>query len=123
MPRPWTLEIEDYQPLRPTVFYCVLIATIAKSRKPPGVQVVFEHLGQEQRGRRHKIFLPLPLRPSGPTAELFEVCGFKIEVGATVSPNEVIGRTVLARFELDAQSGEYRTIEFKPPKEDAQHDG
>lgn len=117
MPRAWELLVEPHPTIDTGRDYLMLVLSIKKNKGSQGIAVVVEHLDGDQAGRKHSIVLPLPIRPSGITAEFFKACYMEPIVGRALLPKEVIGRTIKARFMREEEDGTYNVRAFSPGKE------
>ena len=116
MPRPWTLKIEDFPPLRRDRQYRLRVVTVEKAGAPAGIRATLEHLDQDQAGRRHVLDFRLPIRPAGLAAQFFRACGLYISVGATVAPVKALGQVIRVRLAPTAD-GELKPVSFEPDQE------
>jgi hypothetical protein len=94
MGRTWQVMVMDYPEFRRNQVYRARIRRLTKSPKPRGMCVLLEYLDDDQAGRTHEVFLPLPIRPAGLTASLFTAAGVDLAVGKTVNPKDAIGAIV-----------------------------
>jgi hypothetical protein len=56
--------------------------------------------------------LSLPVRPHGRTAQFFQACGCRTEVGAEIRPNDVVDRTIKIMLG-DQPGGSLDVVAFK----------
>ena len=118
MPRAWEIPVEPYPEIDVSHDYLVSVLSVKKSKSPRGISVVLQHLDADQADRKHSIVLPLPIRPSGLTAEFFQACGMEVAVGGKLSPKDTVGTTIKVRF-LPAETGEgYKAVAFGPVDEE-----
>jgi len=112
--RKWTETVKPWPQLNPDTLYKLQVVGIKRISNPRAMEVEVEFTEQPQLGRRITIHLPLPIRPSGPTAEYFTSCHMQIESQATVSPRDTIGSVIAARFRTEPQDVTPEPISFEP---------
>jgi len=118
MPRAWEISVEPYPEIDISRDYLVLVLSVKKRKSPRGISVVLQHLDTDQADRKHSIILPLPIRPSGLTAEFFQASGVEVAVGGKLAPRDATGATIKARF-LPVNTGEgYKAVAFGPVDEE-----
>ena len=113
MPRNWELRIEPWPELVAGRAYAARVASIAKSKKPPGIEIVFELVAPDQRGRRIEAVLPVPIHPGSPGAEFLRSCGMDVAVGRKLSPKDAVGIVINVRF-AQVSNGDFEPIAFEP---------
>ena len=96
MSRTIKLEVVDYAQVVAGRDYLIRVIEVKSKRKT--LMVRFCHVSEEQQGREHAQSFPLPVRPSGLTADLFRACGKEVNIGATLKPRELIGKCVNVKF-------------------------
>jgi hypothetical protein len=118
MGRTWQEMVADFPEFRRNQVYRARIRRLTKSPKPKGMCVLLEYLDNDQGGRTHEVFLPLPIRPAGLTASLFNAAGVDLAVGKTVNPKAAVGAIVGVRG-APTETGEWTVAGFeKLGKED-----
>ncbi|MHC5109577.1 MAG: hypothetical protein ACYTHJ_06830 [Planctomycetota bacterium] len=75
MPRPWIETVQPWPSLDGKQLYRCIVASVEKSRSPAAIIATIEHADTANRGRTHRIALPLPIRPGGLTSDFFNACG------------------------------------------------
>jgi len=101
MPRPWIETVSDWDQLISTRAYRVRTLSVRKVKKPRVLDLVLECLDEDQRGRRLRFTLPLPCRPSGPTASFFVACGQRVALDARLRPEDCAGKIINVKIAHD----------------------
>ncbi|MBN2560191.1 MAG: hypothetical protein JXQ75_04610 [Phycisphaerae bacterium] len=116
MPRPWTLRVGAIPELDDS-FFPVRVSRLDRGTAR-AFRVDLAHVSPEQEGRVHNLRMPTSIHPGSLTAHFFAACGFTVEVDAEFQPKKALGVTLLARFERDPNTEDYRAVDFKPLEED-----
>jgi len=121
MPRPWEIPVQPYDDLTENDSYPAKVVSVSRSKKPAGIEVVIEHLDEKQRGRRHTIILPLPLRPDNLATRFFKAAGLDASVGMKIVPREAMNAVMLLKF-ARSDDGQLEPVSFEPKEIKNEHD-
>ena len=121
MPRNWTETVSEWPHLEHRS-YPMRVIRVERNTKPRGMLVTFEHVSEEQRGRRHgPALLPLPCRPGGLTASFFRAGSQAVEPGGRLFPKKCVGKLIDVRFRRGAD-GTHEPVEFETTNEETNND-
>ena len=112
--RKWTEIVKPYPQLRRGRPYRVRVIDIGKEAGSKTIEVTLEFLESNQKGRRIRGPLTLPIRPDGPTADYFRSCHLEIRPQARISPRDTINCEIIARFEQATAGESWQPIHFEP---------
>lgn len=107
-PRREYLMIEDWPKLSERKIYSVKVLSLRQDKKAGILQVETENEDKSQYGRRHTIELPLPVHPTGPTAEFLKACGISMEPGhRKIYLDTVVGCYCTVKFNREGHATDF----------------
>jgi len=109
------LTVVDFPALGDRAHRCRIVACESGHRE---LKVSLGLLSPTQLGRTITVHLPLPLRPQGPTIDLFTACGFPLQIGQKISVTRIVGKELLCKFKQHEEGTfEIVTCQSIPTKE------
>jgi len=112
MSRPLELVVEPYRALSPGKHYPMRVIAIRK--EAAALEVVLEHIANDQAGRQHEVFLGLPLRPQSPSARFFVSLGCDASIGSRIRPADAVSRELIVQFSASSEGEEPQPVAFHP---------
>jgi len=119
--RKWQETVRPFPQLQRKQSYRVRVIDVRKDDEAKAMEVTFEFLAANQIGRQIAVFLSLPIRHCGLTADYFRACHIKVKPQAKICPLDTINCEILGCFEKAADGDSWQPIHFEPISQGEKH--
>ncbi len=92
------LTVTAHPELDPDKPYRARVTDLKANKKANELRLELRFLDRSQEGRSHTLTLPLPVHPTGTTADFFRAVGMDVSLASEIRPADAIGRTLLVCF-------------------------